>query len=354
MTAITAFFPWQTEKAGEWLSDRARFAHAWLIHGPPGIGKLTFARAAAASLLCEHPVGGIACGKCESCSWIANDAHPDLRLVLPDRLAQEYGLQDAAASGTDSGDGAGAKKASGEIRIDQVRQLDALLGVTTHRSGMRVIILFPAENLNTASANYLLKSVEEPAPGTVFLFVSHAPDKVLPTLLSRCRRLGLPTPPTEASLAWLQAQSLSAEQADLWLHASGGAPVGALALSQSSTEPVSYWLGAFAQSLADRIMPDMAEFLAKLEKLQAEEWLGTLQRFFTDLMLFSNGLPLRYFPGLRPFTKVIAEGLSTQKISQTAIWLAQQQRIADHPLNARLFIQSVLQRVCVTCLSKNG
>ncbi len=353
MTAITTFFPWQTDKASEWLSDRARFAHAWLIYGPPGIGKLTFARAAAASLLCEHPVSGIACGTCESCSWIANDAHPDLRLVLPDRLAQQYGLQEAVGA-SDTQDGSTAKKASGEIRIDQVRQLDALLGVTTHRSGMRVIILFPAEALNAASANYLLKSVEEPAPGTVFLLVSHAPDKVLPTLLSRCRRLSLPTPPHGASLAWLQSQTLSAEQAEGWLHASGGAPVGALALSQSSTEPVSYWLGSFAQSLADRIMPDMAEYVAKLEKLQPEEWLGTLQRLFTDLMLQSHGLPLRYFPRLSPFTKAIADGLSPQKISQTVTWLAQQQRIADHPLNARLFIQSVLQRVCVTCLSKNG
>lgn len=353
MTTITPFFPWQTSRAGEWLGDRERFAHAWLIYGPPGIGKLTFALAAATSLLCERPIGGIACGACESCSWIANRAHPDLRLVLPDRLAQHYGLQDTA-SVSDTQEAGAAKKASGEIRIDQVRQLDSLLSVTTHRSGMRVIILFPAESLNTASANYLLKSVEEPAPGTVFLLVSHAPDKVLPTLLSRCRRLSLPMPSQDQALAWLQSRGLQATEAETWLHASGGAPVGALALSQSSTEPVSYWLGSFAQSLADRIMPDMAEYLAKLEKLQPEEWLGTLQRLFTDLMLYSNALPLRYFPRLLPFIKVIADGLSTQKISQTAVWLARQQRIADHPLNARLFIQSVLQRVCVTCLSKNG
>ncbi|HLU02861.1 MAG TPA: DNA polymerase III subunit delta' [Advenella sp.] len=353
MTAITSFFPWQTASAGNWLGDRERFAHAWLIYGPPGIGKLTFARAAAASLLCERPSGGMACGMCESCSWIANDAHPDLRLVLPDRLAQQYGLQEASAA-ADASEGAATKKASGEIRIDQVRQLDSLLSVTTHRSGMRVIILFPAEALNTASANYLLKSVEEPAPGTVFLLVSHAPDKVLPTLLSRCRRLCLPMPTRDEGVAWLHAQGLSDAEAETWLHASGGAPVGALALSRSSTEPVSYWLGSFAQALADRTMPDMADYLPKLEKLQAEEWLGALQRLFTDLMLQSNGLPLRYFPRLAPFIKALAADMSATRISQTAVWLARQQRIADHPLNARLFIQSVLQRVCVTCLSKNG
>lgn len=353
MSAITPFFPWQTASASQWLADRERFAHAWLIYGPPGIGKLTFARAAATSLLCERPAGGIACGTCESCSWIANDSHPDLRLIMPDRLAQQYGLQEATTV-TDAQEGAAAKKASGEIRIDQVRQLDSLLSVTTHRSGMRVIILFPVEALNTASANYLLKSVEEPAPGTVFLLVSHAPDKVLPTLLSRCRRLSLPMPAREDGLAWLQAQGLPEAQADTWLHASGGAPVGALALSQSSTEPVSYWLGSFTQSLADRTMPDMADYTARLDKLQPAEWLGTLQRLFTDLMLHSQGLPLRYFPRLMPFIKAIAEDLSAPKISQTAVWLAAQQRIADHPLNSRLFIQSVLQRVCVTCLSKNG
>ncbi|PJX26535.1 DNA polymerase III subunit delta' [Advenella sp. S44] len=353
MSSITQFFPWQTASASRWLGDRERFAHAWLVYGPPGIGKLTFARAAATSLLCERPTGALACGTCQSCSWIANDAHPDLRLVMPDRLAQQYGLQDAATV-SDSQEGAATKKASGEIRIDQVRQLDSLLSVTTHRSGMRVIILFPVESLNTASANYLLKSIEEPAPGTVFLLVSHAPDKVLPTLLSRCRRFCLPMPTQAEGLAWLQAQDLSGTQAETWLHASGGAPVGALTLSRASTEPVSYWLGSFAQSLADRIMPEMADYLPKLEKLQPEEWLGSLQRLFVDLMLQSNGLAPRYFPRLGPFITAIAADVSPMKISQTASWLARQQRIADHPLNARLFIQSVLQRVCITCLSKNA
>ena len=353
MTTITQFFPWQTASAAQWLGDRERFAHAWLIYGPPGIGKLTFARAAATTLLCERPAGALACGTCQSCSWIANDAHPDFRLVMSDRLAQQYGLQEAATV-SDTPEGGAAKKASGEIRIDQVRQLDSLLSVTTHRSGMRVIILFPAESLNTASANYLLKSVEEPAPGTVFLLVSHAPDKVLPTLLSRCRRLCLPMPARTEGLAWLDAQDLSEAEAETWLHASGGAPVGALTLSRSSTEPVSYWLGSFTQTLADRAMPEMSEYLPKLEKLQAQEWLGSLQRLFTDLMLQSNGLSPRYFPRLTPFIKAIAADLSQPKISQTATWLARQQRIADHPLNARLFIQSVLQRVCVTCLSKNA
>lgn len=351
MSEIPRFFPWQTTQASQWLGDRSRFAHAWLLHGAPGIGKLTFARAAAASLLCEHPSQGIACGACESCGWIANDAHPDFRLVLPERLAQHYGLLDAGVADSDD---VGGKKASGEIRIDQVRQLDTFLSVTTHRSGLRVIILFPVESLNTASANYLLKSVEEPPAGTVFLLVTHAPDKVLPTLLSRCRRLSLPMPEQAQSLAWLQEQGMAPTDADNWLHASGGAPVGALTLSQSSTEPVAYWLGAFAQSLADKTMPELADYLAKLEKLQPVEWLGTLQRFFTDLMLHKNGLPLRYFPKLLPFVKAIADTLSTQRISQTSGWLLQQQRIADHPLNARLFIQSVLQRICVTCLSKNA
>ena len=83
------FLPWQLETARNWLGNRERFAHAWLVHGLAGIGKLDFAVAAAASLLCETPQDGLACGHCAACAWFASGNHPDLRRIRPEAIAVE-------------------------------------------------------------------------------------------------------------------------------------------------------------------------------------------------------------------------------------------------------------------------
>lgn len=85
------FLPWQMETARAWLGNRERFAHAWLVHGLAGIGKLDFAVAAAASLLCETPQDGLACGHCAACAWFASGNHPDLRRIRPEAVAVEEG-----------------------------------------------------------------------------------------------------------------------------------------------------------------------------------------------------------------------------------------------------------------------
>lgn len=97
MSSYPQFLPWQQASASAWLSQRDRFAHAWLIHGLPGIGKSQFALAAAASLLCEHAVQGLACGHCTSCLWLASGNHPDIRRIRPDAIAMEEGGSGAGA-----------------------------------------------------------------------------------------------------------------------------------------------------------------------------------------------------------------------------------------------------------------
>ncbi|TAM89143.1 MAG: DNA polymerase III subunit delta', partial [Candidimonas sp.] len=186
MTETLDFLPWQVDIARNWLGSRDRFAHAWLIHGLGGIGKRRFAIAAAASLLCEQPRRGLACGHCAACHWFAGGNHPDLRRIRPEVVALEEG-EDAAAS--DAVAGATARAPSAEIRVEQLRTLSGWFNTATHRGGWRVAILYPAAALNAISANALLKVLEEPPEHTVFLIVADAPDRLLPTLVSRCRRL---------------------------------------------------------------------------------------------------------------------------------------------------------------------
>jgi DNA polymerase-3 subunit delta' len=349
---MSGFLPWQLDTARDWLSRRERFAHAWLLHGEAGIGKLEFAAAAAASLLCESPVDGLACGHCIACGWIASGNHPDLRRIRPEAVALEEGA-DAAEGGEEGAEetsGSGSKRApSKDIRIDQIRALEPWFNTATHRGGWRVALLYPAQALNVISANALLKVLEEPPPNTVFLLVADAPDRLLPTLVSRCRRLPLPTPPAADALEWLAAQGVKSPTD--WLAATGGAPLAARRLSRERDEPCPAWLGQLLSPLAQGRAPDVGGLVETLEKMAPVEWIDALQRIHTDLLLAANGLAVRYFPSMADLASRAAARARPARLADTAHWLDSQRAIAAHPLNGKLFAHAALQRVVAACLA---
>lgn len=152
-----------------------RLHHAWLLAGPRGVGKGRFARDAATWLLAQAAGPTVSGPRLEvpeehpTARLVAAGSHPDLRIL--ERLAREGG---GLARG---------------ITVDQVRALGPMLGTTPSLSSRRVVIVDAVDDLERAGANALLKSLEEPPAGTVFLLVSHAPGRLLPTIQSRCRSL---------------------------------------------------------------------------------------------------------------------------------------------------------------------
>jgi len=350
MTAA-AFPPWHVDAARAWLGQRERFAHAWLVHGVAGIGKLEFAAAAAASLLCESPEDGLACGRCAACAWIAAGNHPDLRRIRPEAVALEEGAE-AAETGDDAAAeaapaGSSKRAPSKDIRIDQIRALESWFNTATHRGGWRVALLYPAQALNVISANALLKVLEEPPPHTVFLLVADAPDRLLPTLVSRCRRLPLAAPAPQQARQWLEQQGVAA--ADQWLAAAGGAPLAALRLSRQQDQPCPPWLAQLLTPLAAGQAPDVGTLAEALEKMPTPAWIDALQRLYTDLMLASHGLAVRYFPALAEAVGRTAARAQSARLADTAHWLSRQRAVATHPLNAKLFAHAALQRVVLSC-----
>ncbi|QDQ87289.1 DNA polymerase III subunit delta' [Alcaligenaceae bacterium SJ-26] len=346
--SIPVFLPWHQEALSDWQRQKSRFAHAWLIHGVAGTGKLEFARAAAASLLCESPQAGQACGHCQACQWVAGGNHPDLKRIRPDSVAQIEGQADegeegdAAGEGEAEGSSASRKKnPSKEIRLEQIRALESWFHLATHRGGWRVVLLYPADALNTIAANALLKILEEPPEHTVFLLVVDAPDRLLPTLVSRCRKLPLPAPGWDAALDWLQQQELA--DAPAWLAAAGGAPLQALRLSRQQPQPVPAWLEQAIQTLARNQQPDIGQLAEDLDKQPPALWLDTLQRFYIDLMLAAHGQSVRYYPSHQAALEGIAGRMPAARLSAALQWLSQQRRVAGHPLNARLWLHTVLQ-----------
>jgi DNA polymerase-3 subunit delta' len=113
-----------------------------------------------------------------------------------------------------------------QIRIEQTRGLADFLNLASHRGGRRVAIIHPAEDMNVATANSLLKALEEPPADAIFLLVSHRPARLLPTIRSRCVPVPVPLPEAKAAAAWLTEKGVRSPER--WLAFAGGAPLRAL------------------------------------------------------------------------------------------------------------------------------
>ncbi len=209
--------PWQHELWSQLVGWRERLPHALLLHGGRGIGKRHLMKAFAQLLLCEAPVDAAPCGRCAGCQLLVADNHPDLRWLtpaasMPDRDDAEVN-DDGAQADRPEARSSRTGKPSREIVIDQVRKTSDFLSLSSHRGGRRVVLLFPAEALNPPAANALLKMLEEPPPGAVFLAVSDQLDAVLPTILSRCVLLRAPIPSPAQALQWLRSVGVDRAEA---------------------------------------------------------------------------------------------------------------------------------------------
>jgi DNA polymerase-3 subunit delta' len=300
-----------------------------LLRGRSGLGKTELARAYAKWILCESSeVGAAACGVCQACQWFEQGNHPDFRQIEPEALAAGSAPDDDTV---DESRPRGGAKPSRQIKIDQVRALQDFLAVGTHRAGLRVAIVRPAEAMNVSTANALLKSLEEPPPGTLFLLVSSQPARLLPTIRSRCQALDVAPPRADEALAWLAAEGVADAPAALAF--SGNAPLDALADAGASG-----LRRALPELLSGRWEP-----LAVVDRLQAEEpvaVIDALQKWVYDAQLarvISRG---RYFPGEGGAAKRLS-GCPPHALARFSRTLAQARAVASHPLNPRLFMESL-------------
>jgi DNA polymerase III subunit delta' len=335
-------YPWQTDDWNRLQQLRAHWPHALLLYGQAGIGKLRFAQHLAQGLLCESALpNGEPCSTCAACNWFAQGNHPDYRIVLPEALAAEAGFANAAADEkadkADADDGGKKTRTpSKEIKIDQVRALLDFCGVGSHRGGMRVVVLYPAEALNVAAANALLKTLEEPAPGVVFLLVSARIDRLLPTIISRCRQWPMTTPSAETGSAWLAAQGVG--DAPGLLAEAGGAPLAALSLASDENRPLRDW--TLKQLAAG---PDCDAFACgeTLQKLPVPLVLGWLQRWMYDLLAQRTAGTPRYFPGASAALERCASQADANAFARFMRTVTRQRAVENHPLNARLVFEEL-------------
>ncbi len=322
--------PWHRAPLARLLGERARLPHAMLIHGAPGIGKVEFARAMAAGALCESPREGLACGTCASCHWFSQGNHPDFREVVPEVDAQEDEAEGDAGAKPD-------KAKSVVIKIDQIRAITDFMSLTTHRGGFRVLMLHPGDALHPNAANALLKTLEEPPPHTLILLVSAYPARLLPTIRSRCRLLGLAAPETGEALVWLREQSV--DDPESALAAAGGAPLLARDLAQPEEAELRRRLVA---ELSKPSGADALGFAASIDRPRVERFVYWLQTWVNDLLLVRLANAPRHHVASAAALSARAKSANVEALFELDRELADARRLASHPLNPRLLAEHLL------------
>jgi len=338
---MNKLYPWQIEPWQRWAGLRARLPHAILLKGAQGIGKFDFAMNLAQSLLCEAPLAdGLACGACPSCHWFEQETHPDFRLLQPDALSEtEDGEESAAAK----------KKPSKQISVDQIRALADFANLSAHRGGHRVVLIHPAEAMNTNAANALLKTLEEPSARMLIVLVTHKPQQLLPTILSRCLTLTMPMPSIEASSAWLKGQGALNPAA--MLAQAGFAPLQAAKLAEEAAGADEY--KRFLQEIRQPAKFDPLALAEQLQKAEPAKVIHWLQQWCYDLSSAKLAGKVRYNSELTDSIKSMAEKISAFELARYQKELLVARREANHPLNPKLQFESILLSYRQMMLSGN-
>lgn len=212
---MNTYYPWQESTFLQLMQRKSskKMPHALLLSGPGGIGKLHFAKILVNAMLCQQPdQNGNACGECTSCHLIKAGTHPDFHELVPEEDAKT-------------------------IRIDQIRALAGFMSLKSHYSGYKTVLIHPADLMNRAAANSLLKNLEEPSGDTLILLVTDRPGYLLPTIRSRCQVLPMSKPQQSMAREWLEkelnASHETTKNCDLYLDFARGAPVKALQMAQN-------------------------------------------------------------------------------------------------------------------------
>jgi DNA polymerase-3 subunit delta' len=320
--------PWQEAAAARTLAEGTRWPHALLIAGPQGLGKRLLALHLAQALLCEAPRSdGRACGTCVGCRLVERRSHPDLRLIEP--VVYD---EDGNATPVDA------------ITVEPIRDLIEFALLSSHRGGAKVAVVVPADALNAAAANALLKTLEEPPPRTYLLLVSHRPGRLPATIVSRCRRLPLAMPDAALASAWLAGLGIA--DPGLVLAQAGGAPLLARALADGAMQHGRDWLlGELARP--ERLSPVAVG--ARLEALPKDERKGALAdgmywllTWTADLAAVVSGGPPRFHPDRVDALAGLAPRVARVPLFRYYQALLRQRALLAHPLQPRLVIETLL------------
>jgi len=324
-----SLLPWQYEAARAALVRRAAWPHALLIYGAQGIGKHALALNFAQALLCETPLAeGLACGECAGCRYAIAGQHPDLMRLELLVIDPEEGTLGTVES----------------IGIDRVRALTEFVQLTSHRQRAKVAVIAPAERMNAAATNALLKTLEEPPPGTHLILVSDQPGRMPATLRSRCRMYAAPVPERSDAIAWLAAQGVAAPE--LALAQASGAPMRALVEADPIVQDERRtWLAALAAP--ERL--SVVRLAARIDaggkderRVRLAHAVGWLIAWTADLARIVANDAVRQNPDAAEALQRLAARVAPIALFRYHRSLLRQRAMQAHPLQPRLVAETLL------------
>ena len=299
--AKTAFFN---------AANDSRLAHAIILKGPEGVGKLAFATAMAQYINCEEPEGQEACGRCPNCIKISKGIHPDIQYILPifnkklegkqllseDFMGQfrQHFFKNPYFSLEEWNHLIEGENKQLGIHIHEIRSLKRKLSLKAFEADYKVVIFWNAEKINTEGANALLKILEEPPEKTILILTVSDPTKLLTTINSRCQRIQLHSIPVQALQEYLQNKyQLGPEQAFQIAQISEGSIAKAHELiqetSQSLSELYQNWLRICFEGNHAKIL-SWVEALSKENKEFQKLFISYALQKLRDSLLYSFNL----------------------------------------------------------------
>ena len=285
--------------------QRGALPHACLFTGPSGVGKELAAVGLAQALLCREAPGE-GCGRCSACTRVERFAHPDVLWLLP----EEEQVRRRLAGRSDF-----AHVPSRDVRVEQVRKLQERLSLRGLESATKVVLVLSAEAMNPAAQNAFLKTLEDPPADTTLVLVTSAPDRLLPTLRSRCVRYAFaPLPRSLVAARLAELRGLTKEQAEAVAALAEGSLERALLLKPEQLEVRRATIRAFEAVNASDLRSALrfAE-VAGSSREEAEEALGVLFMWVRDVAVAPFGQAL-FHPELRALATAAAQKLDEDQL----------------------------------------
>lgn len=314
----------------EWAVDllqknlaNQRLRHAYLFCGPPGVGRRTLALKLAQSINCEQrEQASEPCGRCLSCRQIEKMQHPDLTVVQ-------------------------AEQVGGNLKVQQIREMQHSLSLSPYAGRYRVALILRFEEANPNAANALLKTLEEPPKRVVLMLTATEPERLLPTIVSRCEIIRLRSLPLETVSTGLQKHfDVSEEQAELLAHLSGGRP--GLSIQYLQDPDLLLKRQSYLEDLGHLLTSHRVERFAYADQLsKGKDNIGDIMQtwatFWRDVLLVQSGsnVPITNLDRIDEIHK-IARYVDIQKAKALIARIDRTQYLLSRNVNKTLTLEVLL------------
>ena len=352
------------------MADSGRVAHAMLFYENEGCGALPLALAYIQYLNCSNPKDGDSCGECPSCRQMSKLIHPDVHFVFPVnkgpktsddkpvsesyiRYWRELVLSNPYFLESDLQKAIGIESKSGLIAVAEARSIISKLSLTAVADGYKAVVFYLPEKMNQETANRLLKMVEEPPEKTLFIFITHAPEKVLQTIFSRCQSVRV-LPMTKDEVAQsLERMGVPQQDAASKAAVSGGSVGVALGMI-GDKEEYNMFMDLFSDLMNSVIAKDLLSALEcgeQISALDSREKQKAFCIFASDCIrrIFMVQQNLPQIAGIRDeeavFYGKMAEACGKKFCSRTITNIEKAVALVDRNVNSKIVFCDLVNRM---------